>query len=1231
MSDSESDSDDDHNPMGDFAPSSPTFFAPSSPPAEDLLNDNDSSSDEDDDDLVKDFGGPSSSPSFMPPRSPPANELQDNTHNHNGDNSDSDDESNDEMGGFAPSSPPFMAPSSPPADEWNDNNDNNSNHDDNNGDEEMGGGYAPSSPPFMATSPEQEFAPSSPPPVADNDDDSEEHNFAPSSPPPSEEPPSSQPQPQQLWQVFQDDQGQTYYYNESTGESAWEKPEGFVEPQQEEQGGDTSAEPAAEAEAGSQTPPQGNDDDPWADQNDTAGADDDNHHTANETEDAFAKEEDAEGGGAVAEPPSDAVTATATAVGTNSDWQAFQDDEGRTYFYNEVTEVTQWDRPDSMPPTPEHEHGHEHDTTLAQGEGDGTEEPDFDGGYAESPTDMDHGMTGEDTAAAVKDNEEEQKKAEQEEAAAAAIAKKEEEEAMIVAVKVIDPVEQAQFALKETDAILELGTPSHIAELVKDLGPAKGYGTSLQSLTNGYHGLTSICGLLTRWTVDLSQTTHHAIPVGTAFPVAVAAAAASTPGSAASNNSSKGSSSASAAASNVRGIAERIIQSIVMEKFNKKGEDNIFTLSKKEIAFLDQMTDDPRWRKLLIDLSAKHKNSALLMFVLNQISSKGHHREIAGRINQSDYFEVYHQLLSSEIGIIGKSGVGSQQDLGQGGIHTLENIGKDLRKICTATGYTYLHARQLLDDLISRATQVAKEQKDKGKQKALERAVRKWERLSEDLEATLLSGSGGEGSTSMARKRQMVDMACVMSELHLAKRRRIAPSTATQLSPSLAKDTFRNAIDDSVLKLQKQHSMGTTVDILLVDKLLRLPTSTSTTTATNSTSSSIDSSVVANDDLILYVGEQLVAHPATIDALQFILFKPGSLVVKSPLLVKKCSAAMARATVAARRATYGSQEIHQKIIAQREEEANAAEGNNSDSEEEDGAAEGKTNKVDRVVTVQQEVDLVQAQVMEGSELCERVGNMVSFVVLDDANPSAAHASIGRRLSAICIQSAAVARGVVFWALELSKGPEFSVSAAYPTLTPCILSLVRIIAKHHPFVRHGVLQLAFLILGLPIPEDMSYQKAQALKEQCLRLLLWLSTQGQALDVLYRIAHFFRQGSTMLAFDSATVRYFIGGLLQVIVVEPKPSTTGSTSTSTLGSKSSTNVLSVSFVKCFATLLQTTPCKDAIQSAYFDLAYKKKTKLLVSKMVDMVHNNKEMTTTLSEKERKSILSLQGIYGNL
>lgn len=103
--------------------------------------------------------------------------------------------------------------------------------------------------------------------------------------------------------------------------------------------------------------------------------------------------------------------------------------------------------------------------------------------------------------------------------------------------------------------------------------------------------------------------------------------------------------------------------------------------------------------------------------------------------------------------------------------------------------------------------------------------------------------------------------------------------------------------------------------------------------------------------------------------------------------------------------------------------------------------------------------------------------MVSFTVLDSTENTAG--STGRQLSALCIKYPVIAQGVLIWAKELASGSEFITTAGYPTVSPCILSLARLISIYHPLARNGVLDLALVFLGHS-NSDISHQKMQSIK-------------------------------------------------------------------------------------------------------------------------------------------------------
>jgi hypothetical protein len=99
------------------------------------------------------------------------------------------------------------------------------------------------------------------------------------------------------WSAFYDDDGRIYYYNSVNGESSWDPPEKFNPP------------PAATQEASTAQ---------------AAAADTETDPVPQET--------------------------TPAASGANA-WVAYQDDEGREYFFNTVTEETTWDQPEGFEPS----------------------------------------------------------------------------------------------------------------------------------------------------------------------------------------------------------------------------------------------------------------------------------------------------------------------------------------------------------------------------------------------------------------------------------------------------------------------------------------------------------------------------------------------------------------------------------------------------------------------------------------------------------------------------------------------------------------------------------------------------------------------------------------------------------------------------------------------------------------------------------------------------------------
>lgn len=196
----------------------------------------------------------------------------------------------------------------------------------------------------------------------------------------------------------------------------------------------------------------------------------------------------------------------------------------------------------------------------------------------------------------------------------------------------------------------------------------------MQALIASFHGQTAICGLLGLWLADLKA-------------------------SSSSSDATKQEETVDTAADEVRGVVQDVVNRIAMERFSKMGGDNILNLSKAEAAFLEEMIDSVRWRKLLIDLSATHKDSALLMYCLQSISKRGHHREIAKRVNQSDHFAVYNAMLGSEFAVVSNLSASALSDMEAS--MDMSQIVEDLRRACTSTSYTYLYAVEVSNSCIN--------------------------------------------------------------------------------------------------------------------------------------------------------------------------------------------------------------------------------------------------------------------------------------------------------------------------------------------------------------------------------------------------------------------------------------------------------------------------------------------------------------------------------------------------
>jgi hypothetical protein len=744
----------------------------------------------------------------------------------------------------------------------------------------------------------------------------------------------------------------------------------------------------------------------------------------------------------------------------NIPWVAFTDEEGREYYYNEETGETQWDKPTKYRHAPDDLKTSVGDTSTAM---DVTErEEDAQDDSASQLIDDAPEIT-----TTVEDMEED--KAEPVDPAALRL-------------------QEAEDALNSPDSILEKNCMSHVGVVVaatESNNPAK----AISALIENYHGQTAVCGLLARWLTDLHQAKEKADTKDSAIKMLP--------------DLNHGN---CACAEKIREAAQDVINKIVKERFTKDAGDSILDLSKAEAAFLEDMMDSPRWRKLLIDLSSRHKDSAVLLYCLRAISKRGHHREISKRINQSDHFAVFNAMLLSELAVVGCQAVSAGSDALAA--MAMDELVRDLNRSCSSTSYTYLYAVELLRRLVNSAkTQASKSSGNDAER--LRRAVRKWEAMIQGLESHMVDPTAtAAGSSPIFRKRRL-DIALTISELNQKKERRLIDD-----SMNAGNDKgHRERLEAALLTLLRRHSVGIQLDDAVLDQLLP---------------SGLDLDTKG-------VGDLLLQQPLAVCALLGHVYKPGPGRVTSPSIRNKCARLVALSTIAA-------QQVAKKEIEQMDPVL-----------DDDSSERVEVDSLDEIALTR--------IILQGGQLCEQLETMISFLVTSDGTTTEQGSSNpGQKLCGLALSSATVGLGVMMWAEEFTHGPDFASSASFATLSPSILSLVRLVSMKHAFARSYALKVAMTFLHHSNP-DISYQKVNAIKECSLRLLLFLTSKGDVIQVFSSVASRLEQaGSSDL--DASLVRYFIAGVLEMVKAPVSPV----------------------FVYAFGNFLKAPKVVDAVRSAYF-----------------------------------------------
>lgn len=324
-------------------------------------------------------------------------------------------------------------------------------------------------------------------------------------------------------------------------------------------------------------------------------------------------------------------------------------------------------------------------------------------------------------------------------------------------------------------------------------------------------------------------------------------------------------------------------------------------------------------------------------------------------------------------------------------------------------------------------------------------------------------------------------------------------------------DDRRAKVESAVLEFLRRYSLGTRVDDRILDKMLP--------------------EGLTGDSTNL-VGQLMIKRPLTVKALLGYMYRPGSQRVTDVVTKNKCARLVSFAVHAA---------------------------------EDEAFVEAKQLD-DSLSPLDHDELALTRMLLEGSRLCETLENMVSFIVTGPGVKSDLPNSPGQQLCSLAVKCTPVAQGVAIWAREVTKGSEFVSSASYPTLSPSILSLMRVLFVKHPFIRDDALEVALCFLKHSNSE-ISYQKMNEIKEQSLRLLLFLCTRGEAPTVLGQILRLLTQpGASHL--DASLIRYFVSGLLEIVRAP----------------------FSIPFVRLVCALLKAPGTVEAVKTNYFDEASRK-----------------------------------------
>uniref|UniRef100_M4BD11 WW domain-containing protein n=2 Tax=Hyaloperonospora arabidopsidis (strain Emoy2) TaxID=559515 RepID=M4BD11_HYAAE len=222
--------------------------------------------------------------------------------------------------------------------------------------------------------------------------------------------------------------------------------------------------------------------------------------------------------------------------------------------------------------------------------------------------------------------------------------------------------------LSKTDAIMEANVLSVINGFLRAHTESNGPEILVEKLSSSYRGHAQMIGLVASW-LDTLPVPTTALENKMTFDVNEGAVVAH------------------------RGAswdpAEEILYShlkdVMNENYDPKLVSNVLSGSVVEPEWLTQMLNDRKWRLMLIELAETHKTCTLLQYAIRRISEAGHHKEIASITSANAFFPVFSGVL---VDALSRIPFANEEEVA-------EDIAA-LNKICCQSSHSYIYAQELL-------------------------------------------------------------------------------------------------------------------------------------------------------------------------------------------------------------------------------------------------------------------------------------------------------------------------------------------------------------------------------------------------------------------------------------------------------------------------------------------------------------------------------------------------------